>query len=393
MEKYVLTVENCVSYCKAKGFFNSSEEKMEVEEIGDGNLNFVFRVKSTSNSIIVKQAPPYLKVVGDSWPLTVDRIRIEAESLEIQNRCAPGKVPKILLKDLEMAVMILEDLAPMQVVRYEMLKGVQFPTLSKDVGEFLASMAFYSSDFYLSGEEKRKMVEKFSNPELCKITEELIFTDPYYDAKSNAINPELKMYLESEFWRDEQLKVEVTKLKYLFLNSTESLLHGDLHTGSLFGSHERCVVFDTEFSFYGPTAFDIGKLIGNLIINYYSWEGVELKEKVAYQHYVKGVIQALWGTFSQKFRELVNLKSTQKLMSESFLNVYLQELFSNMVGFAGTTMVRRMHGLAHNRDVDRIEDLQVRAQIQERILKKAREIILNRNRVETIDKFIEMIKA
>ncbi|MCX5773975.1 MAG: S-methyl-5-thioribose kinase [Fusobacteria bacterium] len=391
MDKYVLTVENCAKYCESKGFFKSSKDKVEVEEIGDGNLNFVFRVKTELESIIVKQAPPYLKVVGNAWPLTVDRIRIEAESLELQNIYAPGKVPNILLKDLEMAVMILEDLAPMRVVRYEMLNGIEFPTLAKDVGEFLAAMGFYSSDFYLPGKEKRELVKKFSNPELCKITEELIFTDPYYDAKSNVINSELRTYLEKEFWTDEALKVEVTKLKYLFLTSTESLLHGDLHTGSLFGNRERCVVFDTEFSFYGPTAFDIGKLIGNLIINNYSWEGVDFDGKDDYQRYLKILIRELWECFSQNFIKLVKLKSTQKIMGDEFLNFYLQELFSNMLGFAGTTMVRRMHGLAHNRDIERIEDLKLRAKIQEKILRKARYMIVNRKLLESIQNLIELI--
>ena len=40
----------------------------EVKEVGDGNLNLVFVVKSPSGAVIVKQALPYVRLVGDSWP-------------------------------------------------------------------------------------------------------------------------------------------------------------------------------------------------------------------------------------------------------------------------------------------------------------------------------------
>jgi 5-methylthioribose kinase len=42
------------------------------QEIGDGNLNFVFIVKSQKNpkkALIVKQAVPYLRCAGESFPL------------------------------------------------------------------------------------------------------------------------------------------------------------------------------------------------------------------------------------------------------------------------------------------------------------------------------------
>jgi hypothetical protein len=50
-----------------------------VEEIGDGNLNLVFRVRGGGGSVIVKQALPYLELAGDSWPLTLARARIFQE--------------------------------------------------------------------------------------------------------------------------------------------------------------------------------------------------------------------------------------------------------------------------------------------------------------------------
>ena len=44
-----------------------------VTEVGDGNLNLVFIVIGSKGKIVIKQALPYVRVVGDSWPLTLER--------------------------------------------------------------------------------------------------------------------------------------------------------------------------------------------------------------------------------------------------------------------------------------------------------------------------------
>ena len=41
----------------------------QVREVGDGNLNLVFIVEGPLGRGIVKQALPYVRLVGDSWPL------------------------------------------------------------------------------------------------------------------------------------------------------------------------------------------------------------------------------------------------------------------------------------------------------------------------------------
>ena len=40
-----------------------------VREVGDGNLNLVFIVKGPVGGVCVKQALPYVRLVGESWPL------------------------------------------------------------------------------------------------------------------------------------------------------------------------------------------------------------------------------------------------------------------------------------------------------------------------------------
>ncbi|RIV96587.1 phosphotransferase, partial [Vibrio harveyi] len=73
----------------------------------------------------------------------------------------------------------------------------------------------------------------------------------------------------NDIYNDNNLKEKVAKLKCKFYNKKQSLLHGDLHTGSIMVKpFNNIKVIDSEFSFYGPIGFDIGSLFGNFLLNY-----------------------------------------------------------------------------------------------------------------------------
>ena len=64
-------------------------------EVGDGNLNLVFIVESEASAVVVKQALPYVRLVGESWPLPLKRSFFEYHALMRQEARDPGRVPKI----------------------------------------------------------------------------------------------------------------------------------------------------------------------------------------------------------------------------------------------------------------------------------------------------------
>ena len=59
-------------------------------------------------------------------------------------------------------------------------------------------------------------------------------------------------------------------LQALFCERQQALLHGDLHTGSFMVTEETTYAIDAEFAFYGPIAFDVSKMIANLLIAYFA---------------------------------------------------------------------------------------------------------------------------
>ena len=71
-----------------------------VAEVGDGNLNFVYIVCGVSGfKVVVKQALPYVRCVGESWPLTLERAYFETRALIDNRRHAPELVPEVYFFD------------------------------------------------------------------------------------------------------------------------------------------------------------------------------------------------------------------------------------------------------------------------------------------------------
>ncbi|MEZ4716023.1 MAG: hypothetical protein R2851_08035 [Caldilineaceae bacterium] len=93
---------------------------MRAREVGDGNLNLVFIVENADDpgqSVVLKQALPYLRVAGDSWPLTRERMRFETQALRKHNELAPGLVPTVYHADDVMSLVVMENLADLEVMR------------------------------------------------------------------------------------------------------------------------------------------------------------------------------------------------------------------------------------------------------------------------------------
>ena len=78
---YSLTEITAVQYAKDHGYFEA-KANVVCHEIGDGNLNYVFKLDDGEKSIIIKRTA-YAKVVGESWPLSIKRATIESKALQI----------------------------------------------------------------------------------------------------------------------------------------------------------------------------------------------------------------------------------------------------------------------------------------------------------------------
>ena len=380
-----LTNESAVELALELNIF-PGHAKLSCMEIGDGNLNLVFHIveELKGKSIIIKQALPYAKVVGESWPLTLKRAKIEADALKIFGQIAPEYVPEVLFTDDVLAVTIMEDLSHLLIARTGFIKGESYPLIAKHLGEYLAKTLFYTSDYGLGPGVKKERVQQFINPELCKITEDLIFTDPFMDADTNEFEDSLRPAVEA-LWHDEEVKFHVNVLKKSFLTEAEALLHGDLHTGSVFASNSETKVIDPEFAFYGPAGFDIGQVFANLlfqvIVN-------EEKRDLFINH-----IETVWNVFEEQYTFLWNTENKEiAVKTSTFLNYQISKFFGDTLGFAGCELIRRTIGLAHVADLDGIEDEQTRITAKQKTIELGKILIKQRNEIKDLTSFIATIK-
>ncbi|KMJ58249.1 methylthioribose kinase [Bacillus sp. LL01] len=365
-----LTETTAVSLAKDLEFFREGA-LLHCREIGDGNLNLVFHIRDENNTgIIIKQALPYAKVVGESWPLTLQRATIEGNYLKNAAILVPNLVPKVYYTNEALAITIMEDLSHLEIVRNGFINGKDYPLLSKHIGEYLAKTLFYSSDFGLNQQEKKNLQQQFANPELCKITEDLVFTDPFFDSETNSYEPELLGAVE-ELWKDETVKLEVAKLKYKFLTNGEALLHGDLHTGSIFASEIDTKVIDPEFAYFGPIGFDVGQFFANVLIQAITRGDENRLAIIAHLHQV-------WEAFTTTFTDLWKTESVEQFtVTPGYLDYVLKKVFAEAIGFAGCEVIRRTIGLAHVADLDTIQPYAKRISTKQKALDLGRLLILD----------------
>jgi 5-methylthioribose kinase len=363
-----------------------------IREVGDGNLNLIFIAEGPAAGVVVKQALPYVRLVGESWPLPLERSWFEYSALTEQARHAPRLTPEVFHFDRAQAMIVMEYLHPHIIMRKGLIRGIEYPRFADDVAEFLAATLFNTSVLAGTAAEHKARAELFApNTALCKITEDLVFTDPYGEAPLNRWTSPWLDAQKRAFERDSALKVAAQALKYQFMTSAQALIHGDLHTGSIMVTVEDTRVIDPEFAFMGPIGFDVGAVIGNLLLAFFAQEGHEpmAQARDAYRDWILAQAENVWSGFNRRFFELWRAAPSGDAYPASLFNSdedrqamdkerarFLRALFEDALGFAGAKMIRRILGLAHVEDLEAIADPERRARCETKALRLARELML-----------------
>lgn len=380
---FLMKPEDAPAYVQAKLNYFPEGHRLAGTEIGDGNINYVFRVvdQDTGKSIIVKQAGLKTRIEPDLG-VSTDRGRIEAKILKIQNEFAPGLVPEIYLYDKIMCAMIMEDMVGHTMMRTGLLNHETYPEFADHVTTFLANCLLRTSDLVMNHKEKKELVKEFINPDLCGITEDLVFMEPYTDCfDRNHVFPPNKAFIQKELYEDESLRLEAAKLKFEFMNHAQALIHGDLHTGSVFINQEHTYIFDPEFAFYGPMGYDIGNVIANLLFAWCNGDA-EIEEPEKREEFCTWCLDAIADTvdlFVQKYDSVYDEYSTELMArTPGFKAWYLSGILADTAGAAGTEGIRRIDGMANVKDITSISDESKRARAERIVVTFAKDCIMNR---------------
>ena len=357
-------------------------EETVCEEIGDGNINYVFRIRSLQDghSAVVKQADRLLRSSGRL--LDQNRSRIEAAILKLEGELAPGFVPEVYHYDEVMAATAMEDVSAFGNLRRELAANRVYPHLSENLPVFMVDTLLPTTDLILDAEEKKRRVQFFTNPELCKITEDLVLTEPYYNYKDrNIITPGNECFVEKKLYRDEELHAEAAALRLNFMNNAQALLHGDLHTGSVFANETGIRVLDPEFAFYGPMGYDIGNIIGNL---YFSWANKifahsDEEEAASAVRALKTCIAEVYDKTRERLEKRYDEWVTLPLYRiPAFREDWIGSVMTDAAGYAGTEIIRRTVGDSKVMEITSVTDPEQRIPMERALVYFGAELIKNR---------------
>lgn len=392
---------------EVRALLGGRPETWRVQEVGDGNLNLVFIVRGTDGSVCVKQALPYVRCAGASWPMTLERAFFEASYYSAVAPYVGGLIPRIYYYDPELYCTVMECLSPHIILRRGLIAGHRYPNAARDIGEYIARASFFTSGLAHRFEQKMDGIALFArNKALVRITVDLVFCDPYRVSDRNRHTAPQLDAIVADLRSDGHLKVAAARFGEKFLNEVQALVHGDLHSGSVMVTEDDTRVIDPEFAFYGPVGFDLGAFLGNLLLSWYSQpgHGSQHDQRVAYQHWILEQARTFWESFRSRFQALwaenargdvlpvsMFTRPEEAITLESARNAFMDRLFADMLGFSACKMIRRIVGFAHVIDFDWIQDAAVRARCEADALSMARTLLTHPSQFRSIQDVIDAV--
>ena len=282
------------------------DAELVVRDITDGNLNFAFSVGEAADearAVFVKQAPGYIKVLGEAFKLAAERMVLESEVMQAYAALTPDYVPRFILRDPESFVMVTEYLHGYVLMRSALMsRRLQGTAAVEEVARFMA-VTHSATWIGTAGAERWGTV---NNETMCGITADYVFSKPLDAADgTNRCSSGLTDVAAA-------------------LRADAALCEGVLAMRSTFLMTKQCLVH------FGPAAFDVGSFVANLVFAASLGPSPE----------VHAMIHAVWVTY---------VGATTPLKAD---NAATAEMLQLACGFCGCELIRRIVGAAHVDDLE-----------------------------------------
>jgi 5-methylthioribose kinase len=372
----LLTPETAGSYIDARpelaGLVDTSS--LDVQEIGDGNLNLVFVCQDASGrGVVLKQALPYVRLVGPEWPFTPRRAVAEARCYEAHGEFAPEFLPAFHGFDAERYVLAVEDLSDHRVWRTALTEGEIHPEAAAKMGRYVGRLAFHTSLLGVEAKALKLLAAEAVSPELCEITEDLVLTEPFSGADRNWFQEEIRA--DAERLQRPEIRRAMAGAKHAFMTRGEALIHGDLHTGSVMVRDDGSTrAFDGEFCFYGPVGFDLGLLWANFTV---ALARDRVLGREEHGRWVAGLYAEAWDAFEGELRGLWPSRVDPRGFPGAFLDDWIEQIRWDAARFAAAEAARRVVGLAHVGDLETLED-DAKAEASRGVIRVVERLLLER---------------
>ena len=299
------------------------------------------------HSVIITQI---LNNTPNSASTTEDNVQhIALNALQERQQSCPDYTADLLYLDQEHAFYVMQDLKHFTPLSTRLIRGDNIKTLSGLLAQYLAQSLFYTSDLYVLSDIKRAKQTIFSHPAGSQLTQQSHFEHPYNPDDNPNKHDFIRPLMEDE-QHDPTLLAEIAELNLKFINTSQALLHGKLTPDAILLDNEELKVTTSTLSSYGPIGFDVGTLLGQLLINFCT-SALRFDKYTRADHLdaLIDLIRATWNQFADYFSELMQ-KETQNpcLMNETFQARYLRSIFLDSVGFAGCELIAQSYWAATN---------------------------------------------
>jgi 5-methylthioribose kinase len=344
-----------VAYLERSGLLDLVEGSGEprVREVSDGNLNSVFLVRRDPDrpGLAVKQALPWVRVAGASWPLTPHRADAEARAYDYLSALVPDLIPGYHGYDPATFTLVMEDVGHLEVLRTANVEGRRPGDVGARIGSFVAALAFATSDFGMPSQDRKALIAASVNPELCLLTEDVLLTEPFIEHEHNRHVPAVDVLVRA-LRSDPRVQTEVSALKHAFMTKAEALLHGDLHSGSVMVGGGRVAVIDPEFSFVGPVGFDLGLFWANAWIAALRAEELD-DAQLAGEHAAQ--VDTSWSAFADGVRAAWPGR-VDRSFGGGYREQWLSSVWADGLGYGAVEAVRRAAGYSHAADLETLPE-------------------------------------
>ena len=227
-----------------------------VEPAGDGNINWVRRVRGAEKSCVVKQARPQLERFPE-YEAPTERIAIEARFYALAASFDADRVcPRVLAFDPTHHVLVLEDLGDAERLDAALARGADVSGACAVLAGFLGRLHTACSDPALR--------EPFENTAMRRLHGEHIFHLPYRE-NDFPLRPAVANRAR-ELRSNAQLIATIDAAYRRYLEPRGTLVHGDVQPGNVLLAAAGPKLLDAEIAHVGDPAFDIGQLLGHLML-------------------------------------------------------------------------------------------------------------------------------
>lgn len=261
-------VGSVLDYVAEMDLLPTEPDAPTVQRAGDGNMNFVARVKAGDESVILKQSRPWVEKYP-SIEAPAGRIMTEIafyEEIAGDDRLAEG-MPRLIFPDPSNLVAVFEDLG--DAPDYTSIYGrgqdganLEPDALMSDLRDLLRWLGA------LHDHEIADTPGRFENRAMRDLNHAHIFEiplDPNNGVDLDAITPGLDSPA-SRLRSDDAYREAVAELGRMYLSDGDTLLHGDYYPGSWVRSEDGPKVIDPEFAFRGRPEFDVGICRAHLLL-------------------------------------------------------------------------------------------------------------------------------